>query len=610
MKKNDSDNKNERRKHPKTALPNRKATILLVDDRPENLTAMEKILKPLDALLIKANSGNEAIAFAFDYDFAVILLDVQMPEMDGFETAALLRENERSKHVPIVFVTAINKEQSNVFEGYDSGAVDYLFKPIDPRILKNKVNIFIELYNEKHNQLKEVIVELEATKSNLEKSNQELKKLARNDPLTHLPNRRQFEEATKQLIQLCKSNNQQFALLLVDLDNFKTINDTLGHDVGDIVLKKAAKRLLTCVRSDDFVARLGGDEFAVLLVNLDRYHLAGKIADKIIKATNAPYKNKEHVLHAGASIGIACYPVAGTDMTSLIKHADIALYQAKAAGRNCTHYFTERLEERHKHRTDIEKALHFAIDHDELYLVYQPVFNIKTKRVTGFEALLRWKHPEMGLVSPAEFIPISEEIGLANRVGEWVLNNACRQFSCWYKSGYQSLRFALNLSVCQLLQSKLLETITQLNKTFDLPAELLVLEITETALMHQEKKSMELLEKLNGLGFQISIDDFGTGYSSLSRLQKMPIKILKIDQSFTQNIGKKNDEIIIKAIISLARNLNLDVVAEGVETKEQETFLIKNNCLIVQGFLYSKPLSVEDATALLKQNTLHPEEQT
>jgi diguanylate cyclase (GGDEF)-like protein len=575
------------------------APVLIVDDRYENLLAMEKILKPLELDIVKADSGNMAVALALEQSFAVILLDVQMPEMDGFEAAALLRENEKSKNTPIIFVTAISKELSHIFEGYEAGAVDYLFKPVDPYILQNKVKVFVELFREKNSQLKSLVKKLQNTQKELEQSNQELTKLARNDPMTQLPNRLQLEEAANRLIASSSRFDRQFALLFLDLDNFKTINDTLGHDVGDLVLKETAKRLLSCIRTDDFVARLGGDEFAILLSDTKSYHLAGKVADKVLKAVGCSYQVGGHELHVSASIGIACYPDAGIDLKSLTKHADIALYQAKDKGRNCSHYFTERLNKKHKRRTEIENALHFAIEKKQLHLLYQPVFDIKLNQVVGMEALLRWEHPTLGLVSPAEFIPISEEIGLANQLGEWVLHTACHQFSTWYQAGYKHLSFALNLSVCQLLQTGLLDHISKLHKTLNLPASQLVFEITETALMQEEKKSMHLLKSLDSLGFQISIDDFGTGYSSLSRLQEMPIKILKIDRAFISKVGKADHEVIVNAIIDLAKNLKLSVVAEGVETKEQEDFLIKHNCLVAQGFLYSKPLSVDDMTALL-----------
>lgn len=578
--------------------------VLIVDDRIENLFAIEKVIKPLGLIVIKATSGNTAVGLALEHEFAVIVLDVQMPNMDGFEVAALLRENEKSKTTPIIFVTAISKEQSHVFEGYESGAVDYLFKPIDQRMLKSKVSVFVELYNEKHKQLNELVKQLQKTKSKLELSNNELQKLARNDPLTGLPNRLQFEEVARRLIASSARFNRKFALFFLDLDNFKVINDTLGHDIGDLVLKESASRLLSAVRSDDFVARLGGDEFAILLTDLVNFHQAGVVAKKIVVDAYFPYYINSHELHVGTSIGIACFPPAGDNLTDLIKHADIALYQAKANGRNGIHFFTDKLNEEHKYRTNIEKALHFAIEKDELYLVYQPIFDNRKQIVVGMEALIRWRHRELGLIPPSEFIPISEEIGLATQLGEWVLENACQQFSKWYMDGHQELRFSMNLSVCQLLQARLINDVSTLQKKVKIPAKQLVLELTETALMHQESKSLSLLDKLSKLGFQISIDDFGSGYSSLSRLQNMPINILKIDQTFIKNLGKKNDDVIVKAIIDLARNLKFKVVAEGVETKLQEDFLIKNNCFIAQGFLYSKPKEVHDMTKLLESQQL------
>ncbi len=575
--------------------------ILIVDDRIENLYAIEKILKPLSLTVIKATSGNTAVGLALEHEFSVVLLDVQMPNMDGFEVAALLRENEKSKTTPIIFITSISKEQSHVFEGYETGAVDYLFKPIDERMLKSKVSVFVELYLEKHKQVNKLVIELQQIKLKLEQRNNDLKELARNDPLTNLPNRLQFEEFSKHLISGALRFKRKFALLLIDLDHFKIINDTLGHDIGDLVLKESSSRFLSAIRQGDFVARLGGDEFAILLTDLKNYHQAGLVAKKIVVDAYYPYYISSHELHVGASIGIACFPSAGKTLTDLIKSADIALYKAKSKGRNCIHYFTEKLNEEHKYRTTIEKALHFAIDRDEFYLVYQPIIDNRVKKVIGMEALIRWRHKELGLIPPSRFIPISEEIGLAAKLGEWVLENACSQFSKWYESGHKDLRFSMNVSVCQLLQAQLLNHVSKLQKKVNIPAEKIVLELTETALMLQENRSLMLLDDLSKLGFQISIDDFGTGYSSLSRLQNMPINILKIDQTFIRNLGKKNDEVIVKAILDLAKNLKFNVVAEGVETKGQEAFLIRNNCFIAQGFLYSKPKDVQAMTLMLEQ---------
>ncbi|MDF1796370.1 MAG: EAL domain-containing protein [Coxiellaceae bacterium] len=575
------------------------AKILVVDDRPENLIAMAKVLKPLDVEVIKANSGNEALSLTFDHDFSVILLDVQMPEMDGFEVASYLRLQEKTNKIPIIFVTAISKDQKHVFEGYELGAVDYLFKPIEQKVLLSKVNVFIELYNERRNQLKELVKQLENTQDELLSSNQELKLLSSRDPLTSLPNRRQLEEETQRMID-ANNDEQMFALLLVDLDNFKPINDTLGHDIGDLVLQEVSNRLLSSVREEDFVSRLGGDEFAILLNYIDDDSIASKIAKKIINEINKVFIVDGKKLHVGACVGTACFPLAGSSFKELTKHADIALYQAKAKGGNVNRFYTEQLNKKQERRSELEKALHFAVANDELYLEYQPIVNLNTKEVIGVEALLRWVHPQLGLISPAEFIPLSEEIGLSNNIGSWVLLHTSQQFNLWYAAGYTSMQFSLNLSVCQLLEEGLVDTFEVLYKDLDISLSHVTLEVTESAIMLQESLAIKVLERLSNLGFKISIDDFGTGYSSLGRLQKMPIDVLKIDKSFIDNVGQDGDDVIVNAVIGLAKNLNLDVVAEGVETKNQEAFLIQNKCEMAQGYLYSKPVKPEKITSLLK----------
>ncbi|MDF1759470.1 MAG: EAL domain-containing protein [Coxiellaceae bacterium] len=575
------------------------AKVLVVDDRPENLVAMAKVLKPLNVEIIKANSGNEAISLTFDHDFSLVLLDVQMPEMDGFEVAALLRQQERTNTIPIIFVTAISKDQKHVFDGYELGAVDYLFKPIETKVLLSKVNVFIELYNERRGQLKELVVELKAAKDELLDNNEKLKLLSHSDPLTALPNRRQLEEEARCMIA-GDNTDKMFALLIVDLDNFKPINDTLGHDVGDLILKEVGQRLLSAVRKEDFVARMGGDEFAILLHYIKDDSVAAKIAQKVIDHVNKVYTVNGNKLHVGACVGTACYPLAGTSFKELTKHADIALYQAKAKGGNISRFYTEQLNKKQERRAEMENSLHFAVANNELHLEYQPMVNIAKKTIVGVEALLRWQHPKLGPISPAEFIPISEEIGLASNIGSWVLQHTSQQFNLWHEAGYKHMQFSVNLSVCQLMEHGLVDIMQALYADLSLPLNNVTLEVTESALMQQEQISIQILEQLKQMGFKISIDDFGTGYSSLGRLQKMPIDILKIDKSFIEHVGKGDDEVIVKAVVDLAKNLRLGVIAEGVETPDQEAFLIKNHCDIAQGYLYSRPILADSLTALLE----------
>jgi len=583
------------------ALP---AKILVVDDRNENLIAMRTVLEGLNAEIYTALSGNEALTLSLEFEFAVILLDIQMPEMDGFETATLLRSRTKSKAIPIIFVTAISKERTQVFQGYDAGAVDYLFKPVDSHILKSKVQIFLELYYEKHRDLDRALLDLQITKRELEESNRALHKLAHHDSLTSLPNRLRFESALKQAIAVSARHERLFALLFIDLDDFKVVNDNLGHQMGDALLKQVAERLRTALREEDFIARLGGDEFAVLLQELGHYYDAGKIADIIIKALTQPFQVEGNELRLGASIGIACYPSSGKTGVVLAKNADIAMYRAKSEGGNSHRYFTTDLNRSYTRRSSIETMLRFAVERNEFQLVYQPVVALKTGKVVGLEALLRWEQDKLGNIPPDEFIPIAEEVGLAAMVGEWVLRTGCAQFSRWYEAGFKEMQYALNLSVCQLQQSDLIKTITDILDESVIPAKKIVLEVTETALMQEEERSTRVLEALHRLGFELSIDDFGTGYSSLGRLQKLPINILKIDRTFLADIEAKEDALIAKSILALANSLNLATVGEGVETKKQQKFLIENHCQLAQGYYYSRPVDAQAMEAMMRVGML------
>ncbi|MCP4475556.1 MAG: diguanylate cyclase [Gammaproteobacteria bacterium] len=329
--------------------------VLVVDDRQENLLAMEKVLAPLSLQLYRANSGEEALFFALEHDFAVILLDVQMPDMDGFEVADLMQSNEKTSHIPIIFVTALSKEEKYVSKGHEIGAVDYLFKPIDPIILKSKVNVFFKLYS-REKILEQLLDENKEVKQELEKRNQELKHLASHDLLTKLPNRLKFSENIESILSLSKNNNQLFALLFIDLDDFKSVNDQYGHHVGDLLLQAVSDKLNNCFRKNDFVAkfskenilaRLGGDEFAVILNNLKDVNDAGMIAERAIKEVCCTYHLGGTDIHVSISIGIACFPSAGKDISTLCKNADAAMYVAKAKGKNMYQYYNDKLSEEH-----------------------------------------------------------------------------------------------------------------------------------------------------------------------------------------------------------------------------------------------------------------------
>lgn len=438
----------------------------------------------------------------------------------------------------------------------------------------------------------------------------QLRYLATHDALTKLPNRLQFEMAIRRVIATSKRHKRQFALLFIDLDNFKTINDTLGHDIGDLLLTEVASRLQSSIRIEDMInqgedgqtqslARLGGDEFAIILNEITSPNDAGIVAKRLLEQLHKPCAVAEHELHLGASIGIACYPSAGEDTTDIIKNADIAMYRAKELGRNNYQYYTEQLHKKHMQHVTMENTLRKAIENDQFYLVYQPIYALPDKTLAGMEVLLRWEHPKLGLVPPDTFIPIAEETGIIGNIFEWVLNTACLQYKAWNKD----LQLTINLSARQLFQDDLAQRIKNTLNANDICTKKITFELTETSIMENSEAQGDILQQLNDIGSRIAMDDFGTGYSSLSRIKSLPIHTLKIDKSFVQDIDDDDDSHkIVSAIISLAKSLDLSIVAEGVETQEQLDFIIRKECEFAQGYLLNKPLNTFAMSRLLEKN--------
>lgn len=412
------------------------------------------------------------------------------------------------------------------------------------------------------------------------------------DMLTKLANRNLFLERFDQAIYHAEQNKQLVALLFLDLDRFKHINDTLGHTIGDKLLREASRRLLDILRSNDTAARFGGDEFAVIISDINDIHIVDMIVGRILETLSAPFRLSGNDAFVSASIGITIYPNDGDNTETLLRKADSAMYKAKERGRNNFQYFTQAMDIEAHRRRELEAALYKAVDEKQFSLNFQPIINGKEKSIVGAEVLLRWEHPELGFISPADFIPLAEEIGLIIQIGEWVLRESCLSAARWSEMAEMPLTLAVNISSRQFQSGNISDLIQQVLNETGLAPELLTIEITEGLLMSDEQQILDQLNLIRKLGVGLAIDDFGTGYSSLSYLKKFPISILKIDQSFIKDISlDKNDDELIKGIISMAQNLNLHVVAEGVENKLQSEFLIENNCLLIQGYYYSKPLS-------------------
>ena len=424
--------------------------------------------------------------------------------------------------------------------------------------------------------------------------------LAHHDALTNLPNRTLFMDRLTHALTRSTRENKQLSVLFLDLDQFKKINDTLGHNTGDKLLTLMAQRLEKSVRSEDTIARLGGDEFAILLEQTDASHACRHVADKIISSMTSPFKIDERELFCTTSIGISSYPEDGKDSETLLKNADAAMYKAKDSGRNNYRFYSSEMNSRAFERLNLETGLRYALERNEFILYYQPLVDANNN-IKLFEALLRWNHPQLGLIYPDAFIPLLEETGMIVAVGDWVLQTACLQASSWHTSGHNQLRIAVNMSSRQFAEHDLCDKVWKALQQAKLSPSQLEIEITENTLMDSGQQTIDSLWRLNKMGVGLALDDFGTGYSSLSYLKKYPIDTIKIDRSFLNDTAnKENDIILIRAITNLAKNLNLQCVAEGVENESQLDIIKSCGCDLIQGFLFSKPIPQHQATEMLQ----------
>ncbi len=426
---------------------------------------------------------------------------------------------------------------------------------------------------------------------------------AYHDLLTKLPNRALLRDRLSLAISQAKRGNESLAVMFLDLDRFKNINDSLGHMIGDELLQQVSIRLKECIREGDTLARFGGDEFTLMLPKLhnDRED-ASKLAKKITGTLKQPFIVDGHELYVSASIGIAMYPQDGTNIESLIKHADVAMYHVKGQGKNGYQFYSNEMNAPYIVKLELDTGIHKALDNNEFNLVYQPQINLRTGEIVGVEALLRWDHPEHGSVSPAEFIPFAEESGLIVDIGLWVLKTACAELNQWRLAGLPEIRMSINISARQLMEEYIVSDILTVLKDYDIPGHALELEITENAIMDDMDSVIRKLKELSHEGITIAIDDFGTGYSSLSYLHKLPIQTLKIDRTFLKESRiNKGDNTIINTIVAMAKGLNLNVIAEGVETQTQLDYLREIECSEAQGFLFGKPLPPDVIAQLLIQ---------
>jgi diguanylate cyclase (GGDEF)-like protein/PAS domain S-box-containing protein len=449
-------------------------------------------------------------------------------------------------------------------------------------------------------QLQETNERLELAHNHLLQTEKRIRYMAQHDVLTGLPNRALLQDRVTQAISQAYRDSKLMALLFIDLDNFKQINDSLGHLVGDDLLRLVAARLTQCVRRTDTVARLGGDEFVICLPGMDSGTDAALLAQKVLDSLETPFIIDEQELHAGASIGISIFPADGIDAEALMQAADTSMYHAKELGRANYQFFTPALNTAVQQRLLIESQLRQALPRNEFLVMYQPQVEIASGKIVSAEALIRWQQPIRGLISPMEFIPIAEDTGMILRIGEWVLREACGQVKRWRDAGHPEMGIAVNLSTRQVLQPGFARIVQGILDEIGLPPHALDMEITESVLMQPSDENIATLKDLANMGVRLSVDDFGTGFSSLSYLNRFPIHALKIDRSFVRGLEHDtSDRAITSTIIAMARNLHLKVMAEGVETSAQATFLVQNDCLLAQGYFYGKPLSAEEFGELL-----------
>ncbi len=588
-----------------------KDTVLIVDDERFFCNLLQNILEEKYQTII-ASSGSEAIDLLNKQQIDLILLDIIMPDLDGYEVCKKIKAIESCRKIPVIFLT-VKSETEDEIKGFNLGAVDYIIKPISPPVVKARVatQIALSKANDKLQQhafeLEQLVsqrtVELTREIAEKQKVYEKLHYLANYDQLTQLPNRNLFNERLAYVYKLAKRNNTSFSLLLIDLDRFKHVNDSLGHHIGDLLLAQVGRRLSECLRGVDTVARLGGDEFTVTLTDLHKKQDAAVVANKIIVELSKPFDIYGQPIHIGSSIGITSFPDDGDELSSMLKNADMAMYEVKNKGKNAYKFFFPEMTTHANHRMELEKDLREAFKNNELSLNYQPITNIQNNQICGVEALLRWKHPKYGVVPAKKIIAIAEESDFILNLGEWVLETACRQISEWNSRGFTNLYMAINMSIRQFDEKyNSISLIKKLIHQFKLPEQCIQLEITENLMLEDSKLILDTLLGLKSLGVLLSVDDFGTGYSSLSYLRRFPVDILKIDQSFIKDLGRGNgDDTLIKAFIAMGQSLNLKVIAEGVETREQLDFLQSNRCGFAQGYFFSKPVSANEIEVMLKQ---------
>lgn len=572
-------------------MDDRQLRVLLVDDDEDDYIMTRDLLSDVKGKSIDldwVSTYDEAIEAIGRNSHEVYLLDYRLGVRTGLE---LMRESiENGCRAPMILLTGQGDHRVDL-EAMKAGAADYLVKgEISALLLERSMRYAIEK----------------------KRAEDQILHMAYYDNLTSLPNRVLFQDRLNQAIVQAERYGRRSAMLFLDLDNFKRINDTFGHRIGDLLLKAVADRLKESVRDSDSVARQhtdilnvtvarqGGDEFTVLLSEVREPQDVARVAQRFLDKLSRPFLLDGHEVFITASIGIAIYAIDGKDMDSLLKNADAAMYHAKGQGKNNYQFYKQSMNATALERLELENDLRRALERKEFLLYYQPQIDVRTGTIVGMEALIRWQHPVRGLVSPADFIPLTEETGLIIPIGAWVLQTACAQNKAWQAAGLAPIPVSVNLSSRQFGQQDLVQAITDAVGTSGLGPRYLVLEITESVIMREQEVAGDMLRQLTTKGVRVAMDDFGTGYSSLGNLKRLPIDAIKIDRSFVMDITTDPDDAAItKAIIAMGHNLNLKVIAEGVESEEQLAFLYQQGCHMIQGYLISRPVPTEEASDIL-----------
>lgn len=608
-----------------------KGRILIVDDRIENLELLSSILIKAGYEVRRAINGSTALMGVQSASPDMILLDINMPDMNGYEVCRQLKQDPVHKEIPVIFISALDDGLDKA-KAFSAGGVDYISKPFEMMEVLSRIENHLQiraarlklkhLNAELEQRVAERTAELTAAKQALEQENTErqtaqamLEHMAWHDPLTGLPNRAWLMVQLKMLFEKAQQESTyQFAVLFLDCDRFKVVNDSLGHMVGDRLLSQVAQRIKNCLPHNAKVARFGGDEFIILLETVSHLDEAKILAERLQEELVAPLYIEPHEMFISASIGIAMGNQEAKHPEDLVRNADIAMYRAKTLGKARYYVFNQALYNDAQKRLQLETDLRRAIERQEFFLEYQPIICLKTNKIEGFEALVRWLHPTKGLIMPNDFIPVAEETGLIVPLGRWVLEKACRQFHCWkteldraskskLSKDSSPFKMSVNLSVKQFSQSGLIESIDQIFRDTEFNGINLNLEITESALMDDPQSAGLLLNELRDRHIQIAIDDFGTGYSSLSYLHQFSVDTFKIDRSFTNRLGSKGDGLrIVEAMLLMAQSLDIKVVAEGVESSEQAFQLQQLGCDYAQGYWFSKPVDSQLAIQLLSSH--------